>query len=335
MNTVLVTGGTGFVAGWTIRYLLERGNAVIATARSLDKAEVVKKMLEEENVPTERLTFVEIDLQDTTHWDGIMSKVDFVLHVASPLGVNGDQNDPSLVETAVAGVENVLNAAIRGHVKKVVMTSSEAANFPNANIKGQIIDESCWTSEDLNSMNQYMLSKLKAEKRAWEIMGEHPEIGFSTIMPAAIFGPFMGGRKSSIDKLIDTFLQGTPNPKVTMSIVDVRDLAMLHILAMESKEADGERFIGESGDILMPEIAKILKNSLGEAGKNIKTSTIPDFIVKLGARNNSVLFSLLPMLNIKYHRTNAKAKKVLNWNPRSIADTMIDSANYVLEGKVS
>ncbi|MDD6221722.1 MAG: NAD-dependent epimerase/dehydratase family protein [Lachnospiraceae bacterium] len=117
-TNVLVTGGTGFLAGWTIRRLLEKGYTVRTTVRSMAKSEKVTTMLAHENVDTSRLSFAVADLTSAKGWDEAMKGIDYVLHVASPLGGNNHE-DPTLIPTAKSGVENVIGAAIRAGVKKL------------------------------------------------------------------------------------------------------------------------------------------------------------------------------------------------------------------------
>ena len=120
-TNVLVTGGTGFLAGWTIRKLLEKGYSVGTTVRSMKKSEKVVNMLQYENVDTSALSFAVADLTKADGWAEAMKGIDYVLHVALPLGGNNHE-DPTLIPIAKNGIENVFSAAIRAGVKKIVMT---------------------------------------------------------------------------------------------------------------------------------------------------------------------------------------------------------------------
>lgn len=241
MSNVLVTGGSGFLAGWTIRKLLEQGHTVRATVRTLGKADAVTDMLNHEGVDTTRLTWMVADLNSPDGWDQAMDGIEYVLHTASPLG-GEDHNDPSLIPTAREGALNIIDAAIAAGVRKIVMTSSAAAVFPGRASTRQDIDETFWTNLDDPLVTNYMRSKTVAEKVAWERIGAQTQTRLVTILPGAIFGPFMAGRRSSTDLLFTTILNGTPSPKATYNVVDVRDLADLHILAMTDERADGQRF---------------------------------------------------------------------------------------------
>lgn len=140
MENVLVTGGTGFLAGWVIRYLLEQNYDVRTTVRSEKKVESVKKMLSAEGIDVSHLSFAFADLTKSEGWDKAMEGIDFVIHTASPLG-GSNMDDSALISVAVSGVENVVKATIKAKVKKIVMTSSEAANYPDKNETNPSLDE--------------------------------------------------------------------------------------------------------------------------------------------------------------------------------------------------
>ncbi|MGN0034461.1 MAG: NAD-dependent epimerase/dehydratase family protein, partial [Coriobacteriales bacterium] len=297
-ETVLVTGGTGFLAGWVIRYLLEDGYRVRATVRSLGKSERVVKMLQVEGVLTDRLSFAKCDLGSADGWAAAMEGVCAVIHTASPLG-GDDMDDPSLVPTAVCGVEHVLEAAVVAGVPKVVMTSSEAANYPDKRDADPVVNEDFWTDEGNRWVTKYMISKLKAERRAWEIVGAQHGTSLATILPGAIMGPGMGGRHGSTDQILTALLGGSPSPNVIYPVGDVRDLARLHILAMENPAADGERFIAESEEMTMPQMARVLKDAYPE--RRASTRVVPDFLIALMARFRPDMKVLNTMIGLRYH----------------------------------
>lgn len=329
MSTVLVTGGTGFLAGWTIRRLLEQGRTVRATVRAEGKGDVVATMLEHEGIDISGLSFAVADLSAADGWAEAVAGVDSVLHTASPLG-GEDHEDPSLIPTARAGVEHVLGAAIEAGVRKVVMTSSAAAVFPGRADTRQDIDETFWTDLDDGLLTNYMRSKVIAERTAWDLVNPQGTTSLTTILPGAILGPFMDGRRSSTDLLFTTILRGTPSPKAVYQAVDVRDLADLHLLAMEDGRADGERFLAQPGEISMPQMARLMKERLGPRGARIRTMTIPDAVIRLGARFNSSLAVMNTLIGMKHHHETTKAARLLGWTPRPVEETVMDTAEYVL-----
>ncbi|SEM46044.1 NAD(P)H-binding [Ligilactobacillus sp. WC1T17] len=162
------------MAGWTVCKLLEQGYEVRTTVRSQKKQAAVVNMLEHEGVNTGKLSFAVADLTQKDGWDQAMEGVDYVLHVASPLGGNNHE-DETLIPTAKAGAENVIGAAIRAGVKKVVMTSSEAANYPDKKDPRPDINEGFWTDMDNKWLTNYMRSKVVAEKTAWDIINKQSQ----------------------------------------------------------------------------------------------------------------------------------------------------------------
>ncbi len=153
-----------------------------------------------------------------------MKDMDYVLHVASPLGGNNHE-DPTLIPIAKNGVENVLLAAVKAGIKKVVMTSSAAACFPEKSNTNPALDEEFWTDINNKHNTNYMRSKLVAEQTAWEIIKRQNTTKLTTILPSAILGPYMAGKRSSTDQIFEMILKGTPSPNVVYGVVNVRDLA--------------------------------------------------------------------------------------------------------------
>lgn len=327
-KTILVTGGTGFLAGWVIRYLLEDGDAVRATVRSLKKSGKVVDMLQAEGVSTQCLSFAVADLGSADGWAEAMQGISAVIHTASPLG-GDNMDDPALIPVAVEGVEHVLNAAVAAGIPKVVMTSSEAANYPDKKDPNPAVNEDFWTDENNRWVTQYQISKLRAEKRAWEIVDAQSTTQLATILPGAILGPNMGGRSSSTDQIFTAILTGSPSPNVIYPVGDVRDLARLHILATESPKANGKRFIAESEEMTMPEMVRILKEAYPD--RKVSTTVVPDFLIALMAHFQPAMKVLNTMIGLRYHRDSSRARTLLGWNPRPAKETVLDTAAYLVK----
>lgn len=331
METVLVTGGTGFLAGWLIRRLLEDGYKVRTTVRSESKISSVTSMLANEGISTGELSFAVADLMRADGWDTAMDGISKVFHVASPLGGNNHEN-PELIAIAKSGVGNVLHAAIKAGVSKIVMTSSQAACYPDKNCTNSAVNESFWTNPDNRWITNYMRSKLVAEKTAWDIINAQDNTQFTTILPGSILGPYMGGRRGSTDMILEMLLKGTPSPNVIYPVVDVRDLAELHILAMENSATNGERFIAQSEEMTMPEMAKLLQTAYPD--KKVSTMVIPDFIINVMAKFQVPMKVLNTMVGTKYHNDTTKAKNMLGWSTRSAKETVLDTAAYLIENNI-
>ena len=322
----LVTGGTGFLAGWVIKELLEEGRSVRTTVRSEAKAGVVRKVLESEGVDASGLEFAVADLRSPEGWDAAMEGVRAVIHTASPLG-GEDHEDPKLIPVAKAGVRNVLGTAIRRGVPRFVMTSSTAANYPDKSCTDPAVDEGFWTDPDNRWITNYMRSKLYAEQLAWQMASESG-IELATILPGAIIGPSLGGRRSSTDQICEMLLKGVPMPRAVYPVVDVRDLAELHILAADRPEAAGQRFIAQSEEMTMPEMAEVLRAHF--PGRRVSRLVIPDAVVGLAARLSTPMKVLNTMVGLSYHRNGSKARRVLGWEPRPATETVVDTADCLV-----
>ncbi|HEX4294309.1 MAG TPA: NAD-dependent epimerase/dehydratase family protein [Rhizomicrobium sp.] len=162
MQTVLVTGANGFVGGWCIVALLERGYAVRATLRSLSREPAVRAAVAPASDATGRLSFRAADLTKDDGWDEAVAGCDHVLHVASPLGTAGDPD--AFVAPARDGTLRVLAAATRAGVKRVVVTSAAAAARPRKGIS----DEMIWADPSDPQFDAYRRSMILAERAAWD-----------------------------------------------------------------------------------------------------------------------------------------------------------------------
>ena len=322
-ETVLVTGGTGFVAGWTIVELLRRGHGVRTTVRSLAREEGLRWAIAQQVDAGDRLSVVAADLTADTGWDEAVAGCANVLHIASPLG--GGDDDERLIAAARDGTLRVLGAAAKAGVKRVVMTSSTAACTPAKPLK-RAIDESDWADPDQPGLSSYRKSKVLAEKAAWDFMAGAKGMELVTIRPGAIFGPVMNRDQLGSVGIIDRLLKGQPPalPRLGFNIVDVRDLADLHIRAMETPEAAGERFIAMGDALWYADIAATLKTRLGERAAKVTTANMPDLVAKGLAAVNPQMKALLPLLGRTQAFSTDKARRVLGFAPRPSAETVAD-----------
>lgn len=330
MSKVLVTGGSGFLGGWIVRTLLEDGYDVVTTVRSTQKGKILTSSLTGKGISTDGLSIAVLDLKSSEGWVDAMSGIDYVIHSASPMGgETGNLNDSSMIDIAKAGVNNVLSAAISAGVKRVVMTSSGAANLPKENAEG-IIDETVWSDDRDQSLGNYVLSKIKAEKEAWDIISNQSETELVTILPDAIFGPFFGGRMSGTDRTYMLLLSGMPVPDIYFPICDVRDLARLHVLAMESDKAAGERIHAETADLMMPQLAEYVRKTDASLAERISTEVMTADDIRAAAPANPIMAGFLGSVDIKYRRANKKSAE-LGWTYHSGEETIRDNIRYLIQ----
>lgn len=331
-DAVLVTGGTGFVASWCIVELLRRGYTVRATLRDLAKAPKVRATVASAVDPGDRLTYCVADLTSDDGWDAACDGCAYVLHVASPLG--GASRDPNaLIVPAREGTLRVLRAATNAGVQRIVITSSAAAATPAPQRGEYFSDESVWTDPKDNNLDAYRKSKLLAERAAWEFMDAYSgPTTLTTILPTAIFGPVLTmenlGSVQLIQRLLDGRMPGLP--RIGFCVVDVRDLADLHIRAMHSTEAGGQRFLASGDFFWMKEIADLLKANLGDRANRVPTRQLPDFVLRGLAWFAPQMRLLTPMIGRKLLFSSDKAKRLLGYSPRSSTATLIDCAESLL-----
>ncbi|HET6295999.1 MAG TPA: NAD-dependent epimerase/dehydratase family protein [Kribbella sp.] len=332
-ETVLVTGGTGYVAGWCVVELLKRGFDVRTTVRSLAKEAAVRTAVASEVDPGERLSFHVADLTSDAGWDTALAGVDYVLHVASPLGDGNPKNPDDLIIPAREGAVRVLRAATEAGVKRVVLTSACAAASPSLYTEDSVTDETLWTDPDDPRLTTYRKSKTLAERAAWDFMASYDgPTTLTTILPGAVFGPVLapadGGSVQVIGRLLDGRMPGTP--RLGFEIVDVRDLADVHIRAMTADAAAGQRFIAVGEFLWMSEMATALRTSLGESARKVPTRRLPDFALKAMSLFDSSLRDITPALGRKHRHTAAKAEHLLGWHARPATETVTTCGQSLL-----
>ena len=331
-ETVLVTGGSGFVAGWCLVELLKHGYLVRTTVRSLSKEASVRAAVSGQVDPGDRLTVVAADLTSDTGWDAAMAGCDYVLHVASPMGNEAATDPEALIGPARDGALRVLRAAVEARVKRVVLTSSTAASSPPLTDADSLNDESVWTDPQ-RAGSPYRQSKVLAERAAWDFMRTHGgDTELTAILPTAIFGPVLTTESLGSVLVIAAFLNGRmPGiPRRGFNVIDVRDLAEVHIRAMTAPQAAGERFIAAGDFLWMAEIAKILRCRFPDRAGAIPTRVLPNLVVRAAALRNRALAAIVPGLGRKHAFSSAKARRVLDWTPRPAAETVVDCAESLI-----
>jgi nucleoside-diphosphate-sugar epimerase len=335
MSTVLVTGGSGFIGAHCILQLLAAGHQVKATIRNLKREGDVRAMLRTGGADAgDRLTFFAANLENDAGWKEAVSGCEYVLHVASPIPPGVPKHEDELIIPARDGALRVLKASRDAGVKRVVLTSSMAAIAYGHKPQNEPYSEKDWT--DLNGRNvaAYPKSKTIAERAAWDFIAkEGGALELSVVNPVFVQGPVLGPDYSPsimvVQRLMDGAMPGCP--KLYFAIVDVRDVADLHIRAMINPAAKGERFIASAGDtISMLDLAKVLRARLGDAAKRVPTREIPNWVVRLVAMRDTAVKAILPELGQIKRVTNEKAKRVLGWQPRSNEEAIVSAAESLI-----
>ena len=335
MSTILVTGGSGFIGSHTILQLLDAGHRVRTTVRSLKREGDVRAMLKEGGAePGDRLLFVAADLTNDSGWREAVSGCEYVLHVASPLPERVPKDENELIVPAREGTLRVLRASHDAGVKRVVLTSSFAAIGYGQKQRNTPFNETDWTNPDGDDVLPYVKSKTLAERAAWDFIAkEGGALELSVINPVGVFGPVLGPDYSAsiliVQRLMDGAMPGCP--RMYFGVVDVRDVADLHIRAMTHPAAKGERFLAVGGDFMsIAEIARVLKNRMGAAARRVPTREVPNWIVRLVALKDPAAKQVLPELGKKRNGTNEKARRILGWTPRSNEEAIAATAESLL-----
>jgi len=333
-ETVLVSGGSGYIAAFVIDRLLRDGYAVRATLRSLAREAELRRTLAKLIPADAALSFVAADLTADAGWAEAAAGCAYVQHLASPLPTSNPKHDDELVKPARDGALRVLRAAREAGAKRVVMTASVASIAYGSGGRATAFTEADWTNEkDLTDTSPYERSKTIAERAARDWMArEGGAMEFVTIHPGLVLGPVLGNDFSAsieaVRKLLDGSVPGLP--RFGFPLVDVRDIADLHIRAMVTPGISGERFIGANEFWWMKDIAAVLKQRLGARAKKVPSMSLPSFLVRLAANFDPVIKDRLFELDKRRAVSNEKARRVLGWAPRPDAEAIVDTAESLL-----
>jgi nucleoside-diphosphate-sugar epimerase len=335
-HRVLVTGGSGFIAGHCILQLLEQGHDVRTTIRSLAKEEAVREVLAGAGmVNGDRLSFVAADLLADAGWTEAVADREFVLHVASPVTPGHVANEDDVIVPAREGTLRVLRAARAAGVKRVVLTSAFHAVSWGHRHSNHVFTEADWTILDGPGVDAYGKSKTLAERAAWDfITAEGGAMELATMLPVAVMGPVMGTDVSGANHIIQRMLEGGMRafPNLFIPIVDVRDVASAHVAAMRHPGAAGERFLLSNGRALaMKEIGVVIKTALGDAAIRVPARSIPDLVLRGAAIFNPALRPFTLDLGYAKKTSNEKARRRLDWTPRDPREAITAAARSMVE----
>lgn len=333
-KTVLVTGGSGFLGGWCLAELLRRGYRVRTTVRDPAREAAVRAGLAPEvGDPGDRLSVVAADLLADDGWQEAVRGCDYVLHVASPFPPAQPKDPDELIVPAREGTLRVLGASLDADVERVVVTSSVAAVRNARDRPPGPLTEAAWTDPDDLRLTPYTRSKTIAERAAWDLARERGETGrLAVVNPGAILGPLLGEGRSYSLELVQRLLRGMPGtPRLGFNVVDVRDVAALHVDAMTAAEAGGERFIAVARFLWMSEVAAVLRDRLGATAAKVPRRTVPNPVVRAMGLFDPGIRSIVGDLGKRIELSSEKARTRLDWSPRPVEDTIAECAQSLVE----
>ena len=325
LTKVMVTGITGYIGQHCGAELLRQGYEVLGTVRSMEKADMVREGIARV-APIENLTFVEADLLSDKGWKDAMDGCTYVLHVASPFIIAAPKDENEIISPAVDGTLRVLSAAKAAGIKRVVLTSSTVAII-SGKLSGHYGTDS-WSDPDAD-IGTYAKSKTLAERVAWEFADTN-SIDLVVINPGGVLGPTLTGR---VEGESLTFISDIINgkyplvPDIIVLLIDVRDVAKLHVAAITAEGAVGKRFIAASDEPLhFKEVTGILK----DAGyKKASTRQAPKFLLKLMSLFDDQVKGLLPMVGERQTVANKETYEILGWEPTPIDQSLIETAESI------
>ncbi|MEL6567983.1 MAG: aldehyde reductase [Pseudomonadota bacterium] len=339
MANVLVTGATGFIASHCIVKLLERGHTVRGTARSTSRAGALNTLLSDYMEKAVEIPLVAADLSKDAGWEDAVDGIDAILHVASPIPENLPRDADELIRPARDGALRLLKAAKEASVNRVVMTSSVAAiAYGWGDERPEKMTEEHWSNPDnIKDNTAYTRSKTIAEKAAWEyVNGDGAGLQLTTINPSAVLGPVMGGDFSASLQIVTQLMQGKlpAVPRVGFQIVDVRDVAEAHVLAMENDTAIGKRYAVTDDFMWFKDVARLLRDAYPNHPKKIPTGEMPDWLLKFMAPINPPVKQILSELGKERIVSSERARTELGWSPLSAREAILAAADSLVRHKV-
>jgi len=334
-KTVLVTGASGFIGMHCVLQLLEQGYKVRGTLRNLDREKHLREVFSQHTQAIDHLEFVQTDLLMDDGWSEALSECEYVLHVASPFPGEMPENEDDLIRPAVDGTLRVLKAASTANVKRVVLTSSVAAIQGGHREKEREFTENDW-SDLRGNIDAYAKSKTLAEQAAWEYVGNqdaNQPLELAVINPSFVMGPLLDGAALGTSaKTIKDFLSGAypGTARISMTIVDVRDVAAAHLAAMTNPMATSNRYICASELIWLTDIAKLLNENFTKRGHKVSTLQFPDWLVKFYAFFDKSVKGEVPNLGRELSVSNKKIKDELGIQFRSAKEAIIAMAESLI-----
>jgi dihydroflavonol-4-reductase len=330
-GTILVSGGSGYIAGFLIRQLAAEGWTVHTTIRDLAKEGAVRKLLA---VDDARLKVFAADLLSDAGWVEAMAGCSHVAHVASPVPAYRVRDPDEVIVPARDGALRALRAAKAAGVKRFVMTSSVAAIAYGRGRGVHHFTEADWTPPDYPGAQPYVRSKAIAERAARDwVAKEGGGMEYCSINPSVVWGPVWSRDYSASVTVLQTLLNGrmTAIPDIGFGVVDVRDIADLHVRALKAPNMAGERFLASGPFLKIAAIAEILRSRLGAEARKVATRTMRDIVVRIASLFNPMAKAVVGELGSVRNMDCSHAKAVLGWVPRPVEESIVDCARSLID----
>jgi len=334
MKTALVTGASGFIAKHVVVELLNAGFAVVGSLRTPSRADevitAVTPHLSKTDALDKRLRFVTLDLDSDAGWDKAMEGVDVLVHTAAVFPMANPNDRDALIRTNVDGTLRALRATHAAGVKRVVLTSSVAATGSGDYARNRPMTEDDWTDVTNPKLAVYTVSKTLAERAAWDYVAEHaPDMALTTINPALVVGPPLDAHYGTSCAIIERLMAGKDPmlPDIDFNIVDVRDIARMHVRAIQVPESAGKRFIGANGEMTFQDIALALKEAFPDLPT--KTRVAPNVLIRLLGLFDPAVRGILPALGKREFASGERAKMLLGITFTDPKDAVVATARAI------
>lgn len=330
-GTALVTGGSGYIAGFLIRQLIDNGWSVHTTVRSLKREPDVRGWL---NVDNAKLSFFAADLEHDAGWAEAIAGCSHVAHIASPFPIAVPKHADELVIPAREGALRALRFARAADIQRFVMTSSMAAIAYGHGKGRDLYNEADWTNLDNPAVMAYPRSKTVAERAARDwVAAEGGGMEFASVNPAAVFGPLLSDDLSTSIEVVKQLLEGKVPmcPDVGFGIIDVRDVADMHYRALTAEGVKDARFVCSGPFLKMIDVANMLRANLGEQAKKVPTRKMPDWLLKAMALLRPELKQLVAELGNVRGGDSRHAMTTLGWTMRTPEEAILATAHSLIE----
>ena len=333
-NKVLLTGISGWIAKHTAIELLNAGYEVLGTVRNNTIVEQTKETISE-HASIDELSFVELDLLKDEGWNEAAKGCRYIFHIASPFPMKVSSNRKSLLPVAVDGTLRVLNAGLNAGVEQIIKTSSIVAMFRKPNRSNPYtFRENDWTDENwIEGVNDYFLSKTKAEKAAWKIMeSKGLKNKLTTICPGGVFGDALDKKGGTSIEYVRQFMKGKfPGaPKFAVLISDVRDIAKAHVACIGNTKVGGRRLIVGKEVKKLIELSQIMAEAMPEYAKKLPKKELPNFMVKLISYLDTSAKTMIPDLGITMQTDTTYAEELLGFKFKPAKDCITENAKSVV-----
>ena len=333
-DKVLLTGVSGWIAKHTAIELLNKGYEVLGTVRNNNLIDQTKQTIGKYS-PIEKLSFVELDLLKDEGWNEAAKGCKYIFHIASPFPIKVSRNREVLLPVAVDGTIRVLNAGLNAGVEQIIKTSSIVAMFRKPNrTNPYTFGENDWTDENwTEGVNDYFLSKTKAEKAAWELMeSKGLKNKLTTICPGGVFGDALDKKGGTSIEYVRQFMAGKfPGaPKFAVLISDVRDIAKAHVACIGNTKVGGRRLIVGKEVKKLVELSQLMAEAMPEYAKKLPKKELPNFMVKLISYIDSSAKTMIPDLGIMMQTDPTYAEKLLGFEFKAAKDCMAENAKSVV-----